>query len=249
MYLSPANDHGTLVKNGGGDFTYTAKDQIQWNFDSGGKLTTVVDPNGAPIPDVSWYGPTGTAVDWHGSDLALVAVLAKPGPEEDALGRGRDILLMFNANYQPRRFLLPPVVQEKRWKLFLDTAADTARRRLAEAQHVARHDHPAGAGQRSRLRELAASDAVGIGTWRFGVAGHDGLLVCGVIVRQLPLSSSRSNWCRPQIPFRFIGDNFHSSRRLRRLCGSGTDVASYPPGRRVGAPDGGVECRECLRPA
>jgi glycogen operon protein len=81
--------------------------------------------NGSPIPDVSWFGPAGTPVEWNGSDLALVAVLAKPGAEEDPQDRGRDLLLMFNANYQPRRFLLPPVVHERRWKLFLDTAADT----------------------------------------------------------------------------------------------------------------------------
>src|SRR5262249_42360803 len=31
-YISPANDFGTLVKNGDGSFTYTAKDQSKENF-------------------------------------------------------------------------------------------------------------------------------------------------------------------------------------------------------------------------
>jgi RHS repeat-associated protein len=44
-YTSPANDMGTLVKNMDGSFTYTNKNQDKWNFDTTGKLTTVVDPH------------------------------------------------------------------------------------------------------------------------------------------------------------------------------------------------------------
>jgi RHS repeat-associated protein len=44
-YTSPANDYGTLVKNGDNTFTYTAKDQTQWNYDTSGNLTTIVDPH------------------------------------------------------------------------------------------------------------------------------------------------------------------------------------------------------------
>jgi RHS repeat-associated protein len=42
-YTSPANDFGTLVKNGDNTFTYTAKDQTKWNFNTSGQLSTVVD--------------------------------------------------------------------------------------------------------------------------------------------------------------------------------------------------------------
>jgi RHS repeat-associated protein len=42
-YTSPANDFGTLVKNVGGDYTYTAKDQTKFNFNSSGQMTSVVD--------------------------------------------------------------------------------------------------------------------------------------------------------------------------------------------------------------
>ncbi len=45
-YTSPANDQGTLVKNMGGSFTYTSKEQLQTNFDSSGNMTSQVDPHG-----------------------------------------------------------------------------------------------------------------------------------------------------------------------------------------------------------
>ncbi len=45
-YTSPANDQGTLVQNGDGSFTYTAKDQVKTNFDSTGRMTSQVDPHG-----------------------------------------------------------------------------------------------------------------------------------------------------------------------------------------------------------
>jgi RHS repeat-associated protein len=44
-YTSPANDYGTLVKNGDNTFTYTAKDQTKWNYDTSGNLATIVDPH------------------------------------------------------------------------------------------------------------------------------------------------------------------------------------------------------------
>jgi RHS repeat-associated protein len=44
-YTSPANDYDTLVKNGDNTFTYTAKDQTKWNYDTSGNLTTIVDPH------------------------------------------------------------------------------------------------------------------------------------------------------------------------------------------------------------
>jgi RHS repeat-associated protein len=44
-YTSPADDFGTLVKNGDNSYTYTAKDQTQRRFDTSGRLTAVVDPH------------------------------------------------------------------------------------------------------------------------------------------------------------------------------------------------------------
>jgi YD repeat-containing protein len=44
-YTSPANDFGTLVKNVDGTFTYTAVNQVKWNFSTSGQLTSIVDPH------------------------------------------------------------------------------------------------------------------------------------------------------------------------------------------------------------
>ncbi len=44
-YTSPANDYGTLVKNGDNTYTYTSKEQMEWNYDTAGKLVTIVDPH------------------------------------------------------------------------------------------------------------------------------------------------------------------------------------------------------------
>jgi RHS repeat-associated protein len=48
-FLSPPNDRGTLVQNGDSTYTYTAKDQVKWYFDSSGNLTRVVDPHGLAV--------------------------------------------------------------------------------------------------------------------------------------------------------------------------------------------------------
>ena len=45
-YTSPADDPGTLVQNGGGDFTYTAVTGEKWNFNSGGLQTSMVSADG-----------------------------------------------------------------------------------------------------------------------------------------------------------------------------------------------------------
>jgi YD repeat-containing protein len=45
-YQSPANDFGTLVQNGDGSWTYTSKDQIIRQFNSGGYLADIVDSHG-----------------------------------------------------------------------------------------------------------------------------------------------------------------------------------------------------------
>ena len=46
IYLSPPDDFGSLVKNGDGSFTYTAKDKTISQFNSQGLLTSVTDPQG-----------------------------------------------------------------------------------------------------------------------------------------------------------------------------------------------------------
>lgn len=75
------------------------------------------------LPDVSWYSPLGTAVDWHANDPAFIALLSAPGPQNDPEGLGRDVMLFVNGTTMPREFIMPPVAKGTRWRLFVDTAA------------------------------------------------------------------------------------------------------------------------------
>jgi glycogen operon protein len=84
-----------------------------------------VDTN--ELPDVNWFSPLGTAVDWSNGDRAFTCLLTAPGPVEDKEQNGRDVLMLFNAAPESHDFLLPAIVKARgvRWRLFLDTAADT----------------------------------------------------------------------------------------------------------------------------
>jgi isoamylase len=75
------------------------------------------------LPDVSWFSALGTAVDWHGDDSTLTALLKAVEPEHDPEGAARDVLILVNATSEPREFILPPLAKGTRWRLFLDTAA------------------------------------------------------------------------------------------------------------------------------
>jgi glycogen operon protein len=74
------------------------------------------------LPDLSWYSPLGTAVDWHGHDLALTCLLKAPEPDQDPDGQGRSVLLLVNATVEPREFVIPPVARGIPWRQFIDTA-------------------------------------------------------------------------------------------------------------------------------
>ena len=73
------------------------------------------------LPDVSWYSPIGTAVDWH-HDQAMICLLVAPPANEDPEGAGRDVLSMLNASAYGREFIVPPVAKSTQWRLFIDTA-------------------------------------------------------------------------------------------------------------------------------
>jgi len=77
------------------------------------------------IPDVSWYGPDGSQLDWHQPDLAMIAYIAAPGPAEDPEGLGRDIAMLFNSTGQPRQFCMPEIGRGSQWSLLVDTSADS----------------------------------------------------------------------------------------------------------------------------
>ncbi len=77
------------------------------------------------LPDVSWFGALGTAVDWHGDDLTFTCLLKAPDRAHDPENLGRDVLLLVNATGRAREFILPPVAKGTPWRLFIDTAAES----------------------------------------------------------------------------------------------------------------------------
>ena len=77
------------------------------------------------LPDVSWFGPLGTAVDWDEGQSALICLLTRPKPDADPEGIGRDVLFLINSTGEPKDFILPPATKGTQWRLFVDTAATT----------------------------------------------------------------------------------------------------------------------------
>jgi glycogen operon protein len=81
--------------------------------------------DGRMIPDVAWFAPNGSHLDWNQHDLAMVAYIAAPSRKDDPAGLGRDLVLMFNSTGQVRDFQMPEFGRGMRWHLFVDTAADS----------------------------------------------------------------------------------------------------------------------------
>lgn len=76
------------------------------------------------LPDVSWYSAFGTAVDWNGTDSALVCLLAANAARKfEKSSRAHDVMILFNANHRAHEFLIPPAAKLLDWGLFIDTAA------------------------------------------------------------------------------------------------------------------------------
>ncbi|MEL7265331.1 MAG: hypothetical protein AAFP69_11070 [Planctomycetota bacterium] len=78
---------------------------------------------GRNVPEVSWYGRNGHALDWSQSTLAMVAFLAAPliggNPEPGA----RDMIMMFNSTGDDLKYEMPDISKGNDWTLLLDTAA------------------------------------------------------------------------------------------------------------------------------
>ncbi len=78
-----------------------------------------------PLPDISWYGPSGGGVNWgNGLERSLICLLsAMPQTEEDDPSR-HHVMLMCHAGTQTQEFRFPEAAKPFRWQLFLDTAAE-----------------------------------------------------------------------------------------------------------------------------
>ena len=90
-----------------------------------GTFLTGLPVAGRTVPDVSWYAPDGTPLNWGQGELAMMVYISAPAPIDDPEGAGRDILMLFNSTGEQREFSIPNLGQNLTWGLFVDTAADS----------------------------------------------------------------------------------------------------------------------------
>jgi isoamylase len=72
------------------------------------------------LPDVSWFNPDGTAVNWSSPGSSLAAVFGTSGLTDPA---ARAVMVMLHCGPQSQEFTPPPPAASIKWRLFIDTAA------------------------------------------------------------------------------------------------------------------------------
>jgi Type II secretory pathway, pullulanase PulA and related glycosidases len=85
------------------------------------------------IPDVEWFSPDGSHVDWFSGEPSLICFFGAPTMDQlivkddrvanELAGTPQHVLLFCNAGPQTRRFLFPssPVILEMSWSIAVDT--------------------------------------------------------------------------------------------------------------------------------
>jgi glycogen operon protein len=85
------------------------------------------------LPDIEWFSPDGTHVDWYAADASLVCFFGAPSTEalraeQDPIagfagGTPRHVLIFAHAGSLPRRFHvpLPLAISGLKWRLFVHT--------------------------------------------------------------------------------------------------------------------------------
>jgi glycogen operon protein len=76
------------------------------------------------LPDVAWYDPQGTPVDWSRDDRSLVCLLSAAEREARYAPPNHHVLLICHAGLEARPFHLPDVARGLPWRLFVNTAAE-----------------------------------------------------------------------------------------------------------------------------
>jgi glycogen operon protein len=88
------------------------------------------------LPDVEWFSPEGTHVDWYAADASLVCFFGAPTPdrlhgESDVAAGGvegtpRHVLFFAHAGSLPRTFQFPrpSAIRSLTWRLFIDTGRE-----------------------------------------------------------------------------------------------------------------------------
>jgi glycogen operon protein len=97
------------------------------SFLEGGRSTEGI------LPDVEWFSPEGTHVDWYAADASLTCFFGAPSHAKlhDAAdlsaggieGTPRHVLIFCHAGALPRTFHVPqsPLIAELPWRVFVDT--------------------------------------------------------------------------------------------------------------------------------
>ena len=71
------------------------------------------------LPDVSWYGPNGGAMNWSPENRSMTCVFGTAGLEDEA---ARPVMLMLHAGQRPSEFSIPPALKGLTWRRFIDTS-------------------------------------------------------------------------------------------------------------------------------
>jgi isoamylase len=74
------------------------------------------------LPDVSWFNPDGTPVNWATPGSSLTSVFGTSGVTDPA---ARAVLVMLHSGARPQEFQPPTVAANVSWRLFIDTAAES----------------------------------------------------------------------------------------------------------------------------
>jgi glycogen operon protein len=74
------------------------------------------------LPDVSWFNPDGKVVNWNTVGSSLTCVFGTTGVNDPA---ARAVLIMLHSGSQPQEFTPPPAAANLKWRLFIDTAAQS----------------------------------------------------------------------------------------------------------------------------
>jgi len=73
------------------------------------------------LPDVSWYSPGGSPMDWHKASQSFICIYGTTGIETPA---ARPVMLLMHPGPDTIRFIVPPEIRRFPWKTFIDTSAE-----------------------------------------------------------------------------------------------------------------------------
>ena len=78
-----------------------------------------------PLPDVSWFNADGLPHDWNSFDHSLISVWGASAAAAGAQFTPRHIMILIHSGTMPREFKLPALASQTKWRLFVNTAADS----------------------------------------------------------------------------------------------------------------------------